>query len=78
MHPIVQTDLDQKQMKMKLFVWTGFQPDYSDGLAFAIAETEAQARELVSANEGGEPYEWGTLQILPLNTPIAFQVSCGS
>jgi len=32
----------------------------------------------VSANEGGEPYEWGTLQILPLNTPIAFQVSGGS
>ena len=24
---------------LKLFVWEGFCPDYTDGLAFAIAET---------------------------------------
>jgi len=65
-------------MKLKLFVWTEFQPDYSGGLAFAIAETEAQAREMIEKDYSWGVSEWGTLQILPLNTPIAFQVSGGS
>jgi len=32
---------------LKLYVWEGFQPDYSDGLAFAIAESEAEAKEMI-------------------------------
>jgi len=34
-------------MEMKIFVWTGFQPDYTDGLAFAIARTEKEARDKI-------------------------------
>jgi len=26
----------------KLFIWTGYNPDYYSGLAFAIAKNEAQ------------------------------------
>ena len=33
--------------ELKLFVWTGFNPDWTEGMAIAIAETEEEARELV-------------------------------
>ena len=35
--------------KLKLFVWTEFSPDYTSGLAFAIAKDEPEARKLVEA-----------------------------
>jgi len=63
---------------MKLFIWTNFCSDYTEGLAFAIAETEEQARRLVAlevyGETGGEPYSWGDLEVRDLNTPIAKQV----
>lgn len=63
---------------MKIFVWQGFCPDYTDGLAFAVAETVEQARELVIAERGGYgPYEWGALSIYEITEPIAFSVSGG-
>lgn len=37
---------------MKLFVWHGVLCDYTQGIAFAMAETEEQARKL--ASEGFE------------------------
>jgi len=64
-------------MKLKLFVWEGFSPDYTDGLAFAIAKDETEARELVIKNRGYDAYDWGVLKILPLNKPVAFSVSGG-
>ena len=63
--------------KMKLFVWTTFSPDYTEGLAFAIAENVAQAMSLVIEQHGYNPSEWGTLKILPLDTPVARSVSGG-
>ena len=68
--------------KLKLFVWTGFHPDYSGGLAFAIAETEAQARLIIkkkfrSENCNLKPRAWGTLQVIPLDAPVSFYVSGG-
>ena len=63
--------------KMKLFVWTTFSPDYTGGLAFAIAENVAQAMALVIERHGRNPIEWGTLEILPLETPVARAVSGG-
>lgn len=63
---------------LQLYVWTGYFPDYTDGLAFAIAHTEAEARELVIAKADGlEPSTWGTLSVHPLNSPIAFEVAVG-
>jgi hypothetical protein len=36
--------------KLYLFVWSEFAPDYSSGLAFAIATAEAKARKLIIPN----------------------------
>ncbi len=32
---------------MKLFVWRDFRRDYTPGIAFAMANTEAQARKII-------------------------------
>lgn len=62
--------------KLRLFVWEGFSPDYTDGLAFAIARDEVEARKLVAAAYGGDPHYWGELAIKPLTRKTAFAV-CG-
>lgn len=64
--------------RLKLFVWTDHNSDYTAGLAFAIAKDEAQARELVIASRGGhKPTQWGELEVLPLSKAVAFSVSGG-
>ncbi len=69
---------------LKLFVWTDFDPDYTGGLAVAIAETEEQARAMVSAEHTVELTgrlaitDWGDLAIYPLDKPCTFSVSGGS
>lgn len=52
---------------MKLFVWREFETDYHDGLAFALAETEEEAKELVR-NGGNYSYEpqWGDVEVHPI------------
>jgi hypothetical protein len=41
--------------QLNLFVWTEICPDYTEGVAIAIAETEAQAKEIVNqAKKAGE------------------------
>jgi hypothetical protein len=67
--------------KLKLFVWIGFCPDYTSGLAFALASSEAKARALVEKEYGighGYPREWGTLAVYPVGKQIAFCVSGGA
>lgn len=54
---------------LRLYVWTGFCPDYTDGLAFAIAPDETTARELITEHVSFDPYIWGALSIYPLDTP---------
>lgn len=61
---------------MKLYVWTGFSPDYTDGLAIAIAEDENHARKIIEDARGFEVYTWGVLEIHDLDTPFAISV-CG-
>ena len=63
---------------MKLFIWTGFCPDYTSGLAFAIAKDEAEARKLVIKERGYEPYEWGNLEVRRLDRRVARSVSGAS
>lgn len=68
-----------KKNKLELYVWTGFQPDWTDGLAFAIASSEAEAKQLVCERYGwGTPSVWGDLTIHPLNKKTAECVSGGS
>ncbi len=63
--------------KMKLFIWTGFCPDYTDGLAFAIARDETEARKLVEEDRGYRIWEWGDLEIKSVTRKIARSVSGG-
>ncbi len=63
--------------KLKLFVWTAYNPDYTDGLAFAIAEDETEARKMVLAKSRREPFDWGDLAIYSLTTKIAEYVNGG-
>lgn len=64
-----------RKRKLKLYVWTGFCPDYTDGLAFAIAESEEKARKLVEPDADRRAFiTWGTLEVFGLNEPRAFAV----
>lgn len=63
--------------KLKLFVWTGFCPDYKGGLAFSIAENEVEAKELVEKSYGLPVYTWGELEIRRLDHRVARCVSGG-
>ena len=62
--------------KMRLFVWTEFRPDYSYGLAFAIAENIEQAQAEV-VKRHGDFGDWGHAAEFPVTEPIAFAVSGG-
>jgi len=62
---------------LKLYIWTGFAPDWSDGLAFAIASSEEEAKELVLKEIGYEPNTWGDLEIRRLDWRVAKAVSGG-
>ena len=63
--------------RLRLFVWTHFSPDYTSGLAFAIAKDETEARRMIEKERGFSVYEWGTLTIYPLSKRIAKSVSGG-
>lgn len=63
---------------MRLFVWTEFCPDYTDGLAFAIAENIEQAQKMVTEAKGYAPFDWGTVQEFPVTEARSFCVSGGS
>lgn len=72
---------------LKLFVWPEFQPDYSKGLAFAIAESEEEAKNLIyeqtdiEYEEGSEFYPeypiWGVMEVHPIEK-IAFGIPGGA
>lgn len=62
---------------MRLFVWEGFCPDYTDGLAFAIAENIEEAQRLVIESKGYTPFDWGTVREFPVTEPRAYCVSGG-
>jgi hypothetical protein len=62
---------------MKLYVWDKFSPDYSNGLAFAIAEDFEQAQRLVIETRGYDSRDWGPVQVYTLDRPLAFSVAGG-
>ena len=63
--------------ELSLYVWKKFSPDYTTGLAFAIAKNESQARELVIAALECEPYKWGPCEVHQIDKPIAAAVYGG-
>lgn len=62
---------------LKLYIWTDFNPDYTSGLAFAIATNETEARRLVVENRGYNPSDWGSLEVRPVKRRVARSVSGG-
>jgi hypothetical protein len=62
---------------LRLFVWTNFSPDYSGGLAVAIAKDETEAKKQIEKKRGFAVYDWGTLKIYPLTRRMAESVSGG-
>ncbi len=62
---------------MKLFVWRNFSPDYTSGLAIAIAKNETEARQLIETERGYHVYEWGDLTVYPLTRKMAVSVVGG-
>ena len=64
--------------KLKLFVWTDFSPDYTGGLAFAIAKDETEARQLIEKEKGFPVSDWGELSIHRCDRKFARCVSGGS
>jgi len=63
--------------KLRLFIWTGFCPDYTEGLAFAVAADETEARKLIEKGRGYAVHTWGNLEIRPLADRVARSVSGG-
>ena len=63
--------------KLKLFIWTDFCSDYTDGLAFAIAKDEEEAKKLVEKETGYEVYDWGQLEVRQLRYRVARCVAGG-
>ena len=65
--------------KLRLYIWTEFCPDWSDGIAFAVAESENEARAMIIKNLGFDPANsegWGNLRIVKTNVKLAYAI-CG-
>ena len=64
---------------LQLYVWTEFCPDYYYGLAFAIAESEEEAKQMVVDEMGWglEGISWGTLSVHNVNEKTAGAISGG-
>ena len=66
-------------MKLSLYVWQNFSPDYTDGMAVAIAPNKITAMKLVADTKiSGTFREWGDCDVFPLDEPIAFAVEGGA
>lgn len=61
----------------KLFIWTNFCSDYTEGLAFAIARNESEARKMIK-KEHSYVFDWGKLEIRDVNVRVARAVSGGA
>lgn len=62
---------------MRLYVWTNFSRNWTEGLAFAIARDEAEARRLVEEQLGYEPSNWGNLEVRRIDHRVARAVLGG-
>ena len=64
--------------ELRLYVWPECAPDYTHGLAFAIATSEDEAVEMITQRMGWDPEEWGPLEMHPVDSPIGFGESGGA
>ena len=52
---------------MNVYIWRQFAPDYSNGLAVAIAADEAKAQSLVIDQMQYSPSDWGPVEVYSLD-----------
>lgn len=62
---------------LKVYVWDKFNPDYSCGLAVAIAPNVETAQRMIIEKMGHNPLEWGECKEFDLDDPVAFAVAGG-
>ena len=74
---VIPEIIDRLPDKLQLYVWEGFAPDYSDGLAFAIAKDEIEAREIIVKDIDWNPSNWGDLSIHLLDKSFGKAVGGG-
>lgn len=60
---------------LHLYVWEGFCPDNTSGLAFVIAESLKEAQEKIKRKMTSEPDDWGELSIHPVKASFGGAVS---
>ena len=66
-----------KKKKLQIYVWEGFSPDWTGGLAVALASSLEEAQALVIQSNGGCcPKDWGVVSIHSLG-PCAFSLGGG-
>jgi len=70
--------MEKEKRELKLYVFEDYCPDYTGGLAFAIATGEKDAKRLIENKRGLRVYDWGSMSVYPLTKKVAFQVSGGS
>ena len=65
---------------LKLFVWTDVLSDFTEGIAFALANTEEEARTLIIDQKPGIEDDYNFRQNPKIHqfNPIAYALSGGS
>jgi len=64
-----------KRNKFKLYVWTDFNPDYTSGLAVALARNRKEAEKAIESKTS--VYDWGDLEVFPVTKKMAESVNGG-
>lgn len=62
---------------LKLYVWEGVFADYSTGIAFALAESNTQAQELIMQDRTWGRIELESAPIIINNTPYGTSINGG-
>ena len=69
----------RNRIKLRLYIFEEFMPDYGDGLAFAIAANEKEAKKLIAAERECSVHidskTWGSVQVKRLDQRIARSVA---
>lgn len=64
-------------MEKKLYVWEGVLCDYTDGIAFALAESPEKAAEMLKKEIGGGMWESAHWEGIKLDGVLPVEKDCG-
>ena len=69
---LLQEDIDAlPDRTMSLYVWSEFNPIFCDGIAFALATSEEDAKEQIREVYGRADLPWGSVEIIPITQRYA-------